>query len=341
MTYLQNCWYVAAWASELEGKPLGRRLLDAPVVLYRTASGEAVALEGRCPHRFAPLHMGKVVGSDLECPYHGLRFAPDGACTLNPQNAATPPKGVAVKTYPLVERHTALWIWMGEAERADPALIPDFSFLTDDRLAHIGGYLHTKANYELLTDNILDLSHVDFLHATSLGCEATARAETTVRQEGDTIYCDRWMPDDRQGPLLHHLFEREGKVDAWVDVRWQPPALMTLTFGMADVGAGRSGGVETQNAHFMTPETRSTTHYFWAGAHPFKVGDAAFTAQLQAGVEAAFVNEDKPIVEAQQAMLGEADFWASKPRLLAGDAAGQLAHRQLTRLIEREQAGAA
>ena len=341
MTYLKNCWYVAAWASELDEKPLGRRLLDEPIVLYRTESRQAVALEDRCPHRFAPLHMGKVVGSDLECPYHGLRFAPHGACILNPQNAANPPRGVSVKTYPLVERHAAIWIWMGEAERADAAQIPDFSFLTDDTLAHISGYLHTKANYELLTDNILDLSHVDFLHAGSLGCEATARAETTTRQEGDTVYCDRWMPDDRQGPLLHALFEREGKVDAWVDVSWRPPALMTLTFGMADVGAGRDGGAETQNVHFMTPETRTTTHYFWAGAHPFKVGDAAFNARLQAGVEGAFVTEDKPIVEAQQAMLGQAEFWASKPRLLAGDAAGQLAHRHLVRLIELEQTAAA
>lgn len=339
MAFLRNCWYVAAWSKELSEAPLGRRILGEPVVMYRVASGEAVALQGRCPHRFAPLHLGKLVGSDIQCPYHGLRFDSQGACTFNPQGGGATPRALALRKYPIFEKYGALWIWMGVAERADESLLPRFDFLADSSLSRVEGYLHSMANYELMTDNIMDLSHVDFLHAGSLGCEATARAKTTVRRDGSTIFCDRWMADDFQGPLTNWLFERQGqRVDAWVDVRWDAPALMQLTFGMTDVGGTRAAGRQTLNAHFMTPETEMTSHYFWASSRDFRTNDPALDEQMVKGISAAFSQEDKPMIEAQQAMMGTTDLWSLNPVLLSSDAAPVQARRALARLIDMEQA---
>jgi vanillate O-demethylase monooxygenase subunit len=341
MPFLKNCWYVAAWSDEVGDKVLlGRRILDEAVVLRRDAAGRAVALQGWCPHRFAPLALGKIVDGDIQCPYHGLRFNTEGACTHNPQSEGGPiPASLRIKTYPLHERYGALWIWMGAPERADPALIPKFDFLSDKRLARIQGYIYSKANYELMSDNILDLGHVDFLHPGSLGCEATARAKPEVELSGNTVKCARWMPNDFQGPLTSALFEHVGeRVDAWLDVQWDAPALMTLTFGMTGVGAEKAAGRETLNVHFMTPETDTTTHYFWAGTRGFRTDDAALSAQMLEGGTMAFTMEDKPMIEAQQAMMGTTDLFSLKPIMLAGDAAPVHARRILSRLIAAEQA---
>jgi phenylpropionate dioxygenase-like ring-hydroxylating dioxygenase large terminal subunit len=341
MPFLRNCWYVASWSSDLTSAPLGRRILNDPIVIFRSSTGEPVALSGRCPHRFAPLHLGKVIEDRIQCPYHGLRFNSAGACVFNPQGNGATPSALRVRAYPLIERYGALWIWMGDPQRADAAQIPDYPFLADPRLARIEGYLHSKANFELLTDNIMDLGHVDFLHAGSLGCDATAKAKTTITRSGNSIRCDRWMANERQGPLLGWLFGKEGRpVDAWVDVIWNPPSLMQLNFGMTEVGASRDAGGEIPNVHFMTPETEFSTHYFWASTRDFRTDDLALSQQLYDGVTAAFTLEDKPMIEAQQEMMGTTDLWALKPALLAGDTAPVMVRRALAKLVEEERVNA-
>ena len=342
MVYLRNCWYVAAWRHEVGEALLARTILDEPILLFRRSDGDVVGLTDRCPHRFAPLHVGKRVGDTIQCAYHGLRFDSGGRCVFNPQGNGATPAALNLRRYPVVERHGAVWIWPGEAALADAATIPDYWFL-DGRpaLARVEGYLHTRANYELLADNILDLGHVDFLHEGSLGCEATAKAKPRTRQHGSVVTCERWMPNDRQGPLPNLLFERDGPVDAWIDVAWQPPALMTLRFGVTDVGGSREAGRETLNVHFMTPETTRTTHYFWASCRAFRIDEAGLNEMLHAGATAAFVTEDKPMIEAQQTMIGEADFASLGPVLLPGDAAAGLARRTLASLITAEAQAAA
>src|SRR6202012_3346140 len=129
-TYLRNAWYVAAWSDDLaEGQLLGRVILKQPVVLYRKADGNVAALDDRCSHRFAPLHMGKVVHGDrVQCPYHGLEFAASGACVLNPHGAKNIPSRAHIRSYPVIEKHKAIWIWMGDRP-AGPAKVPYFSVL--------------------------------------------------------------------------------------------------------------------------------------------------------------------------------------------------------------------
>jgi phenylpropionate dioxygenase-like ring-hydroxylating dioxygenase large terminal subunit len=335
MAFLRNSWYVAGWSSDLMNNLIGRRILDEPVVLYRLPTGEAVATSGRCPHRFAPLHLGKIIEGELECPYHGLRFNSKGGCVFNPQGPI--PKAAQLRSYPVVERYGALWIWMGDATIANPEQLPDYPFLESDRFAVIKGYVNVQANYELLSDNIMDLGHVDFLHASSFGTGATVRAKTAVRRVGNAIHCDRWMANHHQGPLTSRLFGREGQaVDAWVDVRWNPPSLMLLTFGMTDVGAPRSQGSEIPATHFMTPETEYSTHYFWSSARSFRVDDQALTEQFRKGAEAAFTLEDKPMIEAQQQMMGGAHLFSLNPVFLSGDNGPVQARRVLAELVDKE-----
>jgi phenylpropionate dioxygenase-like ring-hydroxylating dioxygenase large terminal subunit len=338
MTFLQNIWYIAAWVEEVAARPLGRRFLNRPVVLYRTEDGDVVALDGACPHRFAPLSLGHVIGDRIECRYHGLQFDPTGRCVHNPQGQGATPAALAVRRYPVVERHGAIWIWTGEPEEADPDMIPDFAFLEDDtQLSIVRGYMHSDAHYELLSDNIMDLGHVDFLHATTLGSPslATARAQMTTVREGNAVSCNRWMANDVQGTLNNMLFDREGPVDAWIDVRWHPPALMTLAFGMTGVGAPREAGRETMSAHLMTPETDTSSHYFWAITRSFK-HDPALDLQLYDGFTEVFTSEDKVMIEAQQQIMGTTDIMSLRPALLATDAPAVLARRIMVDLLAKE-----
>jgi phenylpropionate dioxygenase-like ring-hydroxylating dioxygenase large terminal subunit len=164
-----NTWWVAAHSSEVSEKPVLRWILELPLALYRRANGEPVALHNRCPHRWAPLSMGEVAGDNLICPYHGLQFSPAGQCVKVPTQSHTPP-AIRVRSFPAVERYGFVWVWAGELDRADPALIPDdLAYLSDRSWHMVWGYKAVNANYMQLKENVLDLTHFAFLHKKSLG----------------------------------------------------------------------------------------------------------------------------------------------------------------------------
>ncbi|MEO6378470.1 MAG: Rieske 2Fe-2S domain-containing protein, partial [Caulobacteraceae bacterium] len=155
--FLKNSWYQAAWSAELTAEDLlARTICGEPLVFFRNPDGAVQALYDRCPHRFAPLSRGTVNEGRLTCGYHGLVFDGSGACVHNPHGP--PPRRTVVRPYPAVERHRAIWVWMGDPQAADPSLLPDLAFIDETpEIATISGYMPTRANYELLSDNILDL----------------------------------------------------------------------------------------------------------------------------------------------------------------------------------------
>ena len=218
MSYLQNAWYVAAWSDELPAHGMmHRRLLGEDVLLTRDAQGTAHALRNRCPHRFAPLHQGKRLGDLIECAYHGLRFDLDGTCVLNPHGNGAIPHNARVRRYPVVERDLLLWIWMGDPLKAGLMPIPAFVGLDPERFAINRGYMHTPANYELMTDNIMDLGHIEFLHHGLLGSESVRRGATEVRQDGKVVFSNRLVRNEILPPALDALFETNGRpVDRWL-----------------------------------------------------------------------------------------------------------------------------
>ena len=169
MSWLRNAWYQAGWGEELiVGEPLARTILNEPILIWRAGGGEIAALLDRCPHRFAPLSAGRIERDRVTCGYHGLSFGSNGARVHNPHGAVT--SAMRVRAFPVEERHSAIWIWMGDADKADPAGIPDLSFIDETpESARLRIYLPTRANYQLIVDNIMDLSHADYLHPTTLG----------------------------------------------------------------------------------------------------------------------------------------------------------------------------
>jgi len=341
MAYLRNVWYVAAWGKEIEeGGTLGRTILDEPIVFYRKSNGEVAAIGDRCPHRFAPLHMGKLVDDCVQCPYHGLRFDEHGKCVHNPHGDGSIPRAAQVKAYPVCERHLAVWIWMGDAALADPALIPDYSFLSAAKpTARNIGYLPTRANYELLSDNIMDLSHTDFLHPDTLGGGAISRTKATVTELGDGRIRILWEAKNEVAPpaFAAHLPDPAAPADLWTDVIWSAPAQMHLSTGVVPAGQASAQSLGSSNLHMMTPETETSTHYFFANTRDFLTDDGDFNAMLDRVLIGAFSGEDKPMVEGQQRLMGSEEFWSLKPVLLSGDAGAVRVRRALQEMIKAEQ----
>jgi phenylpropionate dioxygenase-like ring-hydroxylating dioxygenase large terminal subunit len=340
MRALKNIWYIAAWAEEIElGKLFQRTLVNKSVLFFRSEGGAVHAIGNRCPHRFAPLHIGQQIGDAVECRYHGLQFGGNGLCVHNPHGPI--PKAANVPAYPTVERYGAVWIWLGDPEKADPAALPDFPLLNAEVYAVGHGYLLAKANYELESDNIMDLSHIEFLHPL-FATDAVRRGKTESSQEGNVVWSKRFITDDHLPPFLEDIFGLEPgtRADRWLDCRWQAPALIELYSGATKAGRSREEGREAPGVHFFTPETESTTHYFYSMCCPRSLGrEADDIARLQTeAVRAPFVEEDLPVVEAQQLMIGDAEFFSLNPVLLPGDVGAGRARRVLQKLIAEEEA---
>lgn len=340
MEFLRNTWYIAGWASTFSQSLVPRTFLNEPVVLFRNASGALRALKDRCPHRFVPLHLGTLEGDRIRCKYHGLVFSDVGACVHNPHGDGLIPRAACVHAYPVAERHGFAWIWMGDPARADTSLIADFSGFDPD--SHYIGqdYLHVKANYQLETDNILDLSHIEFLHQSSLGSDEVAKGRIEVEQNGNVVHSKRFTQGERLTQELERLrgVPPGQAVDRWLDVRWNAPANMLLTTGFTLAGQDREAGSEVQVAHVFTPETQSTTHYWFGISFPASLGEKgrALARENIEWLRRPFETEDLPILQAQQAAMGNADFWSLKPVLLPSDGASVRARRLLGQMITSE-----
>ncbi len=358
--FLKNYWYVAAWNHELGREPLGRKFLGEPVVMYRKEDGTPVAFEDRCCHRRAPLSLGHVVGDGIQCGYHGLTYNAEGECIAVPGQTRLPP-GTRLRTYPVVERWQWIWIWMGDPAEADPDAIPNIVWHDDPAWATVGGYLHMDCHYQLLVDNLLDLTHETFLHQKTIGNEHVARTPLAKVSRGRTaaelefsalrdvardengVTAIRWMLDIEPPPLYAKAggFDKPGqKVDRWQFIRFEPPSHVWLDVGVADPGTGattgdRARGITHTVVDGITPETETSLHYFWTFPRDYRLDDTELDSFLQTGVHNTFL-EDKVMLEAQQRII-DADP-AAKIVDINADAASIQARRIVDRLLEAEAA---
>jgi phenylpropionate dioxygenase-like ring-hydroxylating dioxygenase large terminal subunit len=348
--YLLNCWYGLAWASELDGDALvSRRILGKALVVFRDAQGSPTALRDRCPHRMAPLSRGALRDGIVECAYHGLRFDGSGQCVHNPFGPV--PDRATVEHFTVKEKDKMLWIWLGDAELADPATIPDFGFQNNDGVEDdwvVFGYTHVKADYRLEIDNLLDLSHAEYLHASSFGGRGFIRnqGEYQLHDLGDEIHSNWWMANiNLVDPRTR---EPTGvRADHFLDMRWNAPSNMRLqvSFLPQGVHADRKDTPRDDlpgqfSSHIITPEDAGSCHYFWSADKP--KGSVGFVGGIskEAGLamfKLAFEIEDKPMIEAVEANM-EKDFWEERPLILPNDAGGVRARRRLAKLIRDEQA---
>jgi phenylpropionate dioxygenase-like ring-hydroxylating dioxygenase large terminal subunit len=342
MAYLMNAWYAVAWSDEIGSTLFGRTVLDRPIVLFRDTEGTVVAIGGRCPHRFAPLQRGQLVDDNtVACPYHGLRFDRSGRCVFNPHGRKVAPQAARVPSYPVAERHLLVWIWMGEPEKADPALIPDYSFVDRPGWVTVKGTICGQGNYELYTDNILDLGHAEFIHKNTVGAPCFTYGKREMFERGAVVYSNFFAPNDFLSPVLSTIFQRSGKrVDAKVEVEWSAPASMLLIHEFNDPGEPHREEQGLATYHVFTPETEGTTYYFWVVSRKYRADDAQLTQAIFEGFRETFEQEDKPMIAAQSALMNGAEFWSLKPVLLEGDAAAVRARRRLAKMIADEQAPA-
>lgn len=339
MNYLRNTWYMAAWSDEVRAEgTLARTLLDEAVVLFRDSEGCVQAVIDRCCHRFAPLSRGKVQDGILMCGYHGLCFDGSGACVSNPHGPVT--KMMSIRAYPVREAYRAIWIWMGDPELADSQPLPALDFIDQSAdTAFNKGYTQGHANYQLYVDNILDLTHTDYLHPDTLGGGANTRTEAKVSEEEGAVLIKWNMFNELPWPLIASMTQADPNLpgDSWLEVTWNAPAVMVLRAGIVAAGQDRSLGVNVENTHIMTPESAKSTHYFYASTRDFRVDDAEFNELVGETRARIFSTEDKPMLDAQQKSIGDAGFWELGPRLFRTDIAPVKVRRTLDAMIAKEQ----
>lgn len=333
---LQDIWYPVAWANDLSRNPIGRTIANEPLVMYLSESGDPIILSDTCPHRFAPMHLGKVVGDAIQCAYHGLRFGADGACVHNPHGNGARPRAARLTKYPAVASDTIVWAWIGDPALANEASIPRFPWLNGgDGLALTGEHtMHMPLSWELIVDNLMDLSHASYLHPDTLGFPPGGREKVGTRREGNTIVSERMIFDSLPAFVwraTNAVAEGE-KVDHWADMRWDPPGCFYLDVGVMAVGAERADGNFLSSAQLVVPETDTSSFYLWKMFRNYELGNDEMTVAIETAATQAFLQEDEPMIAAVQARMAGRDFWQMKPLLLPQDAGAVQARRVIDAL---------
>ena len=298
--YPFNAWWVAAYAHEVTREILGRTILGERVILYRSEAGEAIALSGICPHRSFPLERSFLVGDAVRCGYHGFTFERDGACTFVPsQPGSGVPKKADLRRYPLIERGGMIWIWTGEERLADTGLMPDIEALGLGKEGWTGGgtdTMHVAARYTLLIDNLLDLSHVSFIHTGSIsGAEALVQAPARLVEDEHSLNVERVIRNVPSNPLL--AAQHPGidcTFDQHADAEYFGPALCRTGGPTYRHGSGEALGCENF-LHFITPETPYSTHYRVVIVRNFQTENDDLTKMI-VGIVENVLPEDKAAI---------------------------------------------
>lgn len=290
---IKNCWYVAARSSEITREIMSRRFLGADVAMYRTMTGNPVAVRNRCPHRSFPLAKGKLIGDVLVCGYHGMQFDESGRC-VNMPSMPLVPTNANVRNYPMAERGPLVWIWMGEPDLADESLVPDTSWLTDPAFKSVSGDFKMKSDYVAMHENLLDQTHFPFLHPGTVGTPEYARSKLDAREEGGQVVIDRILKNSPPpgiygvpAGIMHK------KVDRLSEARFVSPALHVAFAKIVDhhPDDGAPNQYRFNITHLITPETNHSIHYWWFNSRDFKQDDEEADSFLMNASEQAYTED--------------------------------------------------
>jgi vanillate O-demethylase monooxygenase subunit len=345
--FIKNCWYVAAWSSEVEaGKPFARTLLDIPVVLWRDSSGKVIAMNDRCSHRGAPLSTGRLEGDTLRCMYHGLLFNAGGRCVEIPAQERIPP-GLDVGTFPVVEQHRWIWIWMGDPAKADPSKVPDNHYLDDPEWRSLEGYVHYDTSYLMIADNLLDLAHVSYVHETTLGgTDAIAKVNPKIRLSDDGVHVERWVFNTEPAPFVQKVRPFDGPVDRWMNYDFLLPGIFLMDSGNATAGSGaqdgqREGAAAFRSTQALTPESEHATHYFFSQPHNFLTERPEITRVIHEAVIKAFMEDHVMIHDQARNLRRPSNAGFKMGSIRADEALGKFRWLVQKRLDEEAKAEAA
>ncbi|MDD2054273.1 aromatic ring-hydroxylating dioxygenase subunit alpha [Pseudomonas putida] len=340
--YPKNTWYVACTPDEIAEKPLGRQICGEKIVFYRGHEGTVAATEDFCPHRGAPLSLGYVENGNLVCGYHGLVMGCDGKTVAMPGQRV---RGFpCIKTFAVVERYGFIWVWPGDQALADPTLIHHLEWAVNDEWAYGGGLFHIHCDYRLMIDNLMDLTHETYVHASSIGQKEIDKAAPVTTVEGDEVITARHMENIMAPPfwrmaLRGNNLADDVPVDRWQICRFTPPSHVLIEVGVAHAG---KGGYHAEPQHkaasivvdFITPETETSIWYFWGMARNFNPQDEALTATIREGQGKIF-SEDLEMLQRQQQNL--LDHPQRNLLKLNIDAGGVQSRKILERLIAKER----
>ena len=335
--FITNAWYVAGLSADFgTERPLGRKILGERLAFYRKRDGQPVALRDRCPHRAYPLSQSTLQDDEIVCGYHGLHYDASGRCTRIPSQASVP-KGLAVRAFPLVERAPLVWIWMGDPARAAQTPLPSQPWMEDKAgWTHATGYLTMRCSYVHLHDNLLDLTHLSFLHAKTFGTPDYAAAPADTEFNGEEIVVRRTIQPTLLPPVYARPLKMEGvKAARIVTSTYVSPALSVSAVGLRNLEAPGPDH-HARTAHLITPETSRSLHYHFLIGRDFALDDGETTAFLRKGLAAAF-QEDVAALESIQAIRDEEPDPHCRDRSIASDRAGVAMRRQLRRLAEAER----
>lgn len=339
--YPKNCWYVACTPNELIEKPLARTICGEDIAFYRDGEGKVAAVQDFCPHRGAPLSLGYVEDGLLVCGYHGLRMGRDGKPDSMPKQRVH--NFPCVKHYPVEERHGFIWVWTGDNQLANKNDIPHLEWANNPKWAYAGGLFHINCGYQLMIDNLMDLTHETYVHASSIGQKEIDEAPVRTKIEDNQVNTSRFMESVKAPPfwqigLKANGLDPKANVDRWQICRFTPPSHVLIDVGVALTGHGGFDAPENVKAgsvvvDFITPETETTMWYFWGMARNFKPDDKQLTEEIRNGQHTIF-SEDLEILERQQAnLLKNPDRELLK---LDIDAGGVQARRIISKMLEQE-----
>jgi vanillate O-demethylase monooxygenase subunit len=328
---------VAAYAAEISGSLLPRTFLGENVILFRDTTGVAHALIDRCAHRCLPLSRGKLLGDIVQCGYHGMRFHADGTCNGVPGQDTIPARAT-LKSYPLVERHGFIWIWMGEPAAADPALVPNAFWFANPAWATATGYHYIGAHYMLVVDNLLDLSHETFVHQETIGNGAVADSPVTAQIVDGKVRVHRFMANNAPPPFYVQTTGVTAHIDRWHTTFYEAPGTVVIENGSMPAGTPIENAKQRRILNYVTPETATSSHYFWGVARQWELDNHALTEKIRKDVIVTF-DQDKVLLEAQQHELDSDPALNAFAVTIKIDAGPILGRRLLeTRLAEEHAA---
>jgi len=338
--FIRNCWYVVAWDHEVAADALfSRTVLGEPLLLYRTGEKTIVALEDRCCHRAAPLSKGRKEGDCVRCGYHGLKFDARGVCVEVP-GMAKPPAQAKVRSYPIATKNKWVFVWMGDPSLADTALLPDNFSCDDPRWRNLPGYLHYDTNYLLITDNLLDFTHLSYVHERTLGgSTAIAQARPEIEKIARGIKVSRHVSNVPPPPYYKRMRTFEGNVDRWFVYDFVLPGTLLMHSGGRPTGTrpdDMSDAVQLHSCQTLTPETETSTHYFFQQSCLAAQGDESIARSIHESLIVAF-HEDLDMIRAQSCNLAARPGAPMLP--LHMDAALLEFRRLVAQTIEAERLG--
>lgn len=281
-TIPRDQWYVAAYGREISHDLFSRTICGEPILFWRTAAGEVTAVSDRCVHRRFPLSQppSRLIDDQVVCGYHGFTYRADGRCVAVPGQTRVP-RTARLTSYPVVEQDSFVWIWIGDPGRADRTRIPRAPWLVSPEYTTVCGMEPLRARFELLVDNLLDLSHETYLHGGYIGTPEVASTPITteVDEEAGIVYVSRHMADAECPPFYAKSTGLSGRITRWQDIEYTPPCLYKLHSRIAPVGVlPNADGTDPDAFHVevvyaITPETEHSTHDFWAVARDFALDD--------------------------------------------------------------------